>query len=71
MEFKDYLKQVRTKKGLSMNQLAQRAEISAMYISELESGKRKNPSINVLRKLAKALDEPYLILLDKCGYLSA
>lgn len=35
--------------------LAKRADVSEGYISMLESGVKKNPSLAVLRRLAKAL----------------
>jgi transcriptional regulator with XRE-family HTH domain len=49
------LKQLRKKRGLTQQALAKRTRIAQGYISELEGGKEKNPGIETLRKLAKAL----------------
>jgi transcriptional regulator with XRE-family HTH domain len=37
---------------------------SRQYLSELEAGQKRNPSVVVLRKLAKALDVPVARLLE-------
>lgn len=42
-------------RGLSLSQLADKAGISKSYLSQLESGKQENPSLDVLNKLADAL----------------
>jgi transcriptional regulator with XRE-family HTH domain len=49
------LKQLREKRGLTQQALAKRAGIAQGYLSELEAGREKNPGIETLRKLAKAL----------------
>jgi transcriptional regulator with XRE-family HTH domain len=41
--------------GLTREQLAREAKVTTAYISMLEAGKRKNPSLKVLNKLARAL----------------
>jgi len=43
--------------GLTQEQLAERADSHWTYISEIENGHR-NPSINLLRRLAKGLSVP-------------
>ena len=45
----------RTQMRLSMAKTAERAQISYPYLSELERGK-KNPSMDVMRRVAEALD---------------
>ena len=45
----------RQEKSLTVQQLAEHAELSAPYVSQLEHGKA-SPSIATLRRLAKALD---------------
>lgn len=37
-------------------QLARRSRVDQGYISRLEAGTKKNPSLAVLKKLAKTLD---------------
>ncbi len=49
------IKQLRERQGLSQRALAQRVKVTDAYIAMLETGKRKNPSLAVLKRLAKAL----------------
>lgn len=49
------LKTLRLHKQLTQAQLAKRAHVSQAYIAWLERGARTNPSLAVLRRLAKAL----------------
>lgn len=49
------LKEMRIARGLSQLQLAKLSGVSYGYISELENGK-KSPTLDILCKLAKALD---------------
>jgi transcriptional regulator with XRE-family HTH domain len=57
------LKQIREAKGLSQLHLANRAKVSQGYLSDLEAGEKKNPGIETLRKIAKALGVPVTELL--------
>ena len=56
-------KALREKKGLTQEELAGRVGVTKAYISQLESGARKNPSLVVLKRLAKALRVPITELL--------
>lgn len=67
--FGPYLKEIREKKGWSINQLAQAADISGSQISRIENGLRGIPKPQTLRKIAEALDVPYEELMSKAGYL--
>lgn len=59
------LKRLREGRALSQLQLAKRAKVAQAYISEMEAGeKKKNPGIETLRKLAKALGVPVTDLLE-------
>jgi XRE family transcriptional regulator of biofilm formation len=49
------LKRVREAKKLSITDLAKTTGLPQGYISELESGKKKNPGPKTVEKLAKAL----------------
>jgi transcriptional regulator with XRE-family HTH domain len=63
----DYLHKVRIEKGLgSLRNVASKIGISAMYMSEIESGK-KIPSAEVLHKISECYNEDYfkLVLLGK------
>jgi len=54
MKVNDY----RTKKGISLKDLAQQSGLSTSYINEIEKGK-KFPKIEKMIQLAKGLDVPY------------
>jgi transcriptional regulator with XRE-family HTH domain len=51
------IKLIRTAKGVKQRDLAGELNVSANYLSLLESGKRE-PSISLLRSLAKELEVP-------------
>ncbi len=59
------LQQLRKEKGLSMSMLAERAGIAKSYLSSLERDIQKNPSIQVLEKIAGVLKVPVDRLLDQ------
>jgi transcriptional regulator with XRE-family HTH domain len=40
---------------MTQAELARKAELTEAYVSQLLRGKRKNPSLAVLRRIAKAL----------------
>jgi XRE family transcriptional regulator, master regulator for biofilm formation len=58
------LKTLREEKGLSQRDLADKAKVTGAYVAMLETGKKKNPSIAVLQRLAKALGVPVTELLE-------
>jgi XRE family transcriptional regulator, master regulator for biofilm formation len=49
------LKALRTSKDMGLRELADKAEVPFGYLSELERGKKTNPSLAVLQRLARAL----------------
>jgi transcriptional regulator with XRE-family HTH domain len=55
---------LRSKQGLTQVELAKRARIGQAYIAMLERGDRKNPSLPVLKRLAKALGVSVTELLE-------
>jgi len=58
------LTRIRNERELTQRDLAKRAKVTEAYISQLESGARKNPSLPVLKRLAKALGVPVTALLE-------
>ena len=58
------LKTLREEKGFTQDDLAKRAKVTKPYLSQLETGARKNPSLPVLKRLAKALGVPVTALLE-------
>ena len=58
------IRQLREDQGLSQLALAKKAGVAQGYISALEAGEKKNPSLVILKKLARALDAPVGKLLE-------
>ena len=54
-KFGNRLKELRLKKGLSQEKLANLAEIDRTYLPGIEKGER-NISLNIVEKLARALE---------------
>jgi len=50
------LKKLRDKKGYSLEKVARLAELSLNTIVKVENGVNKNPTIETLTKIAKALE---------------
>lgn len=53
---KNSLKSIRKEKGMTLKEVADIAGVSAGYICHLEKGSRKNPSREVMEKVAHALN---------------
>jgi len=51
------IKAIREEKGMTLEKLAGLAGVSAGYLCHLERGSRKNPSIEVMNKIADALEK--------------
>jgi transcriptional regulator with XRE-family HTH domain len=49
---------------MGLRALAEKAKVPPGYLSELEAGKKTNPSLAVLKRLAKALGVPVTELLE-------
>ncbi|MFI5341958.1 MAG: helix-turn-helix domain-containing protein [Candidatus Methylomirabilales bacterium] len=58
------LRRWRRERELTQAELAKKAGVTKLYISQLETGLRDNPSLPVLRRLAKALGVSAGELLD-------
>ena len=58
------LTRLREPKALTQRELSKRAKVTGAYVSQLESGVRKNPSLPVLKRLARALGVPVTALLE-------
>jgi len=55
---------LREARGLTQRDLAKKAKVTASYVAMIETGVRKNPSLVVLKRLAKALGVPVTALLE-------
>jgi len=52
------VKRLRKKAGLSQEKLARLADVSNNTLINIEAGKQDNPTIETLKKIAKALNAP-------------
>jgi len=52
------VKQLRSEKGLSLNELAERAGVAKSYLSTIERDIQSNPSIHFLEKISAVLEVP-------------
>jgi XRE family transcriptional regulator of biofilm formation len=57
------IRDLREARGLTQEQLAFKARVTPGYVAQLELGLRKNPSLDVVRRLARALRVPLVELL--------
>ena len=65
MNLSQKIKQLREGKGFSLGKLAETAEVSKAYLSQLENNVSKQPSAEILFKIASALGTTIADLLDK------
>ena len=65
------LADLRVAKGLSLRQVEEATDkaVSNAYLSQLEKGKIRKPSPNLLHSLAEVYGVPYEALMEKAGYL--
>jgi len=59
------IQKLRKEKKLTLTQLAEKTEISKSYLSHIERNIQTNPSIDVLVKIASALDVDIQTLLSQ------
>lgn len=69
VEFGDDVRMRRKALNLTMEQLAERAELTPNYISTIENGQR-DPSLSTIEQLAHGLGVPAGALLGKVAVLS-
>lgn len=67
--FGQYLKELREKRGLGVNQLGAFSGVSPSLISKIENGGRGKPKPKTIEKLSSALKVPYEELMKNAGYL--
>lgn len=68
-DFRDYLREIRGRRGWSINKLAIKSGVTSGYLSQLETGKRGTPSATIINKLAKVLGVPTEEMMRQAGYL--
>ena len=64
-----YVAYQRGKRGISLNELARRSQLSVSYLAKLEQGAYKSPSFEALNSIAGALKTPTAEFLRKCGLI--
>ena len=57
------IQEIRIKKGLTLSELAEKANISKSYLSNIERELNDNPSIQVVEKISKVLGVEFRTLL--------
>ena len=67
MSFAINLKTLRMRKGESLQQLADAVGVSKPHIWQLERGESKNPSLELLKKLAQHFDTTIAALIEDEG----
>lgn len=67
--FREYLKELRENRKLTIRQVETYSGVSCSYLSQVETGKRGKPSPMILKKLAPVYKVPYLELMKAAGYL--
>ncbi len=68
-DFGQYMRDLREGQRLSLRDAAAKAGVSVSYIMQVEHGKRKAPSPDVLKKLALAYSVPVRDVMKAAGYL--
>ncbi|MDE5413772.1 helix-turn-helix domain-containing protein [Alkalihalobacterium chitinilyticum] len=58
------IRQLRQKKGMSLDRLSELSGVSKSYLSYIERGLQTNPSISVLEKMSQALGVELLYLIE-------
>jgi transcriptional regulator with XRE-family HTH domain len=56
MTFGEQVRAMRRARGLTLREVEQRSGVSNAYVSQLETGKIKEPSPKIIRALAEALE---------------
>jgi transcriptional regulator with XRE-family HTH domain len=71
LELGALLADLRAAKGLSLREVEEATgnEVSNAYLSQLENGRIRKPSPNVLHRLAEVYGVRYETLMEKAGYL--
>lgn len=53
--YKNQLKKIRIEKGMTLLELSNKSGVSIGYLCHLEKGSRKNPSLEIMDKIAAAI----------------
>ena len=67
-DYGSYFKALREAKSLTLREVEKQTGISNAYLSQLETGRVKQPSPLNLHKLAQLYEVPYETLMERVGY---
>lgn len=56
--------EIRKRKGYTLSELADLANVSKSYLSNIERNINKNPSLDVMQKIAKVLNVDFMLLIE-------
>ncbi len=70
MGFGEYLRELRSKSRLTLREVEKLTGISNSYLSQVETGTKKPPHPDVLKKLASVYGVALNELMAKAGYLN-
>jgi transcriptional regulator with XRE-family HTH domain len=62
--FATVIRDLRERARLTQEELAKRAKVARSYVALIEAGRKKNPSLDILKRLARALGVPVTVLLE-------
>ena len=68
IEIGNSIRQLRIKKGLSQEKLAELSDLNTSYIGQIERGE-KNPSVDIVYSIAKALDTELSDLFSNISHI--
>ena len=54
--YKNRMKEIRLNKGFTLEYVSYKSDVSVGYLCHLEGGSRKNPSMQVMERIAWALE---------------
>jgi len=63
----EIVRELREARSMTQAQLAEKAQVALSYITLLEAGQQRNPSRQILQRIARALAVPAKQLLDPEG----
>jgi len=55
--YNNQVKKIRKERGITLVKLSEMSGVSVGYLCHLEKGSRKNPSIETMQKISKALNK--------------
>lgn len=68
-QFGRYLRELRSSKGLTLEELGKRVQLTKGHLSNMEHGKRGVPAADLLKKFSDALGVSYAELLLRVGHV--